>query len=53
MHPIKELVFLDERRIANVSSFNPLRPSGKHMNHLLSQSVMLHFVFVGFACFSL
>jgi hypothetical protein len=33
--------------------FNPLRPSGNYMNHLLWQSVMLHFVFIGFACFSL
>jgi hypothetical protein len=31
---------------------NPLRPSGNYMNHLLSQSVMLHFVFIGFAWFS-
>jgi hypothetical protein len=30
-----------------------LRPSGKYMNHLFWQSVMLHFVFIGFACFSL
>jgi hypothetical protein len=32
---------------------NPLRPSGNYMNHLLSQSVMLHFVFTGFVWFSL
>jgi D-alanyl-lipoteichoic acid acyltransferase DltB (MBOAT superfamily) len=32
---------------------NPLRPSGNYMNHLLWQSVMLHFVFIGFAWFSL
>jgi hypothetical protein len=34
-------------------NFNPLRQSGNYMNHLLWQSVMLHFVFVGFAWFSL
>jgi hypothetical protein len=33
--------------------FNPLRPSGKYMNHLLWQSVMMHFVFIGLAWFSL
>jgi hypothetical protein len=32
---------------------NPLRPSGNYMNHLLWQSVMLHFVFIGFSWFSL
>jgi hypothetical protein len=32
---------------------NPLRPSGNYMNHLLWQSVMLHFVFIGFVWFSL
>jgi hypothetical protein len=32
---------------------NPLRLSGNYMNHLLWQSVMLHFVFIGFAWFSL
>jgi hypothetical protein len=26
----------------------PLRPSGNYMNHLLWQSVMLHFAFIGF-----
>jgi D-alanyl-lipoteichoic acid acyltransferase DltB (MBOAT superfamily) len=31
----------------------PLRPSGNYMNHLLWQSVMLHFVFIGFAWFPL
>jgi hypothetical protein len=30
---------------------NPLRPSGNYMNHLLWQSVMLHFVFIGFVWF--
>jgi hypothetical protein len=46
--------------ILNVSSefemwtgFNPLRPSGNYMNHLLWQSVMLHFVFIGFVWLSL
>jgi len=33
--------------------FIPLRPSGNYMNHLLWQSVKLHFVFIGFAWFSL
>jgi hypothetical protein len=32
---------------------NPLRPSGSYINHLLWQSVMLHFVFIGFVWFSL
>jgi D-alanyl-lipoteichoic acid acyltransferase DltB (MBOAT superfamily) len=32
---------------------NPLRPSGNYMNHLLWQSVVLHFVFTGFVRFSL
>jgi hypothetical protein len=31
--------------------FNPLRPSGNYMSHLLWQSVMLHFVFIGFVWF--
>jgi hypothetical protein len=30
-----------------------LRPSGNYMNHLLWKSVMLYFVFIGFAWFSL
>jgi hypothetical protein len=34
-------------------TFNPLRPSGNYMNYLLWQSVMLNFVFIGFAWFSL
>jgi hypothetical protein len=33
--------------------FNPLRPSGKYMNHLLWHSIMLHFVFISFERFSL
>jgi hypothetical protein len=33
--------------------FNPLRPSGNCMNHMLWQSIMLHFVFIGFAWLSL
>jgi hypothetical protein len=32
----------------NIDILNPLRPSGNYMNHLLWQSVMLHFVFIGF-----
>jgi hypothetical protein len=32
---------------------NPLRPIGNYTNHLLWQSVMLHFVFMSFALFSL
>jgi hypothetical protein len=32
---------------------NHLRPSGNYMNHLLWQSVMLQFVFIGFVWFSL
>jgi hypothetical protein len=32
---------------------NALRPSGNHVNHLLWQSVMLHFVIIGFAWLSL
>jgi hypothetical protein len=32
---------------------NPLRLSGNYMNHLLWQSVMLHFVFIGFGWFSM
>jgi hypothetical protein len=36
-----------------IKILNPLRPSGSYMNHLLWQSVMLHFVFIGFARFSL
>jgi hypothetical protein len=32
---------------------SPLRPSGNYMNHLLWQSVMLHFVFISFVWFSL
>jgi hypothetical protein len=32
-------------------SFNPLKPSGNYVCHLLYQSVMLHFVFVGFVSF--
>jgi hypothetical protein len=35
------------------SVINPLRPSGNYMNHLLWKSVMLYFVFIGFAWFSL
>jgi hypothetical protein len=35
------------------SIFNPLGPSSSYMNHLLWQSVMLHFVFVGFAWLTL
>jgi D-alanyl-lipoteichoic acid acyltransferase DltB (MBOAT superfamily) len=31
----------------------PLRPSGNYMKHLLWQSLMLHFVFIGFVGFSL
>jgi D-alanyl-lipoteichoic acid acyltransferase DltB (MBOAT superfamily) len=34
-------------------NFNPLRLSGNYMNDLLWQSVMLHFVFMGFVWFSL
>jgi hypothetical protein len=37
----------------HLQTLNPLRPSGNYMNHLLWQSVMLHFVFIGFAWFSL
>jgi hypothetical protein len=33
--------------------FSSLTPSGNYMNHLLRQSVMLYFVFIGFAWFSL
>jgi hypothetical protein len=33
--------------------FNPLRPSGNYINHMLCQSLMLHFVFIGFQWFSL
>jgi hypothetical protein len=36
-----------------LTDLNHLRPSGNYMNHLLWQSVMLHFVFIGFAWFSL
>jgi hypothetical protein len=67
-HPIKmhkmfggkyEPLDADERVIIRISSkryvdwINPLRPSGNYMNHLLSQSVMLHFVFIDFVWFSL
>jgi hypothetical protein len=41
---------------SSIISFNihyPLRPSGNYMNHLLWQSVMLNFVLIGFAWFSL
>jgi hypothetical protein len=41
----------DIRQELNI--FNPLKPSGDYMNHLLLQSVMLHFVFTGFVWFSL
>jgi hypothetical protein len=34
-------------------NFVSLRPSGNYMNHLLWQSVMLHFLFIRFAWFSL
>jgi hypothetical protein len=34
-------------------TLTPLRPSGNYMNHLLWQSAMLYFVFIGFALFSL
>jgi hypothetical protein len=33
--------------------FNPLRTSGNYMNHMLWQSVMLYFIFIGFVWFSL
>jgi hypothetical protein len=36
-----------------VVQIKPLRPSGNYMDHLLWQSVMLHFVFIGFVWFSL
>jgi D-alanyl-lipoteichoic acid acyltransferase DltB (MBOAT superfamily) len=39
--------------VAQEENIKPLRPSGNYMNHLLWQSVMLHFVFIGFAWFSL
>jgi hypothetical protein len=39
--------------MSKVDYFNPLRPSGNYVNHLLWQPVMLHFVFIGFAWFSL
>jgi hypothetical protein len=35
------------------AKFNPLRPNGNYVNHLLWQSAVLHFVFIGFAWFSL
>jgi hypothetical protein len=35
-----------------VEETNPLRPSGNYMNHMLWQSVMLHFVFIRFVWFS-
>jgi hypothetical protein len=35
-----------------VHILNPLRPSGNYMNHLLCQSAMLYFVFIGFEKFS-
>jgi hypothetical protein len=34
-------------------TLNPLRPNGNYMNHLLWQSVMLHFEFIGLVWFSL
>jgi hypothetical protein len=34
-------------------TLNPLRPGGNYMNHVLWQSLMLHFIFIGFASFSL
>jgi hypothetical protein len=37
---------------APLANFNPLKLSGKYMYHLLSQSVMLHFVFMCFIQFS-
>jgi hypothetical protein len=37
---------------APLANFNPLRLSSKDMYHLLSQSVMLHFVFMRFIQFS-
>jgi hypothetical protein len=36
-----------------INVLNPLRQSGKYMNHLLWQSIMLHFVFIGFVRFSM
>jgi hypothetical protein len=40
-------------RKQNNGAINPLMPNGNYMNHLRWQSVMLHFVFIGFAWFSL
>jgi hypothetical protein len=35
-----------------VLPINPLKPSGDYMNHLLYQSVILHFIFMGLVWFS-
>jgi hypothetical protein len=39
--------------VRDCQKFNPLRPNGNYMNHLLWQSLMLNFVFTGFVWFSL
>jgi hypothetical protein len=41
------------RETKTLVSLNPLRPRGNYMNNLLWQSVMLHFVFIGFLWFSM
>jgi hypothetical protein len=40
-----------EKRCRQLDGVNPLRSSGNYKNHLLWQSVMLHFVFIGFVWF--
>jgi hypothetical protein len=39
--------------LVDITYVSPLRQSGNYMNHLFWQSVMLHFVFIGFAWFSM
>jgi hypothetical protein len=46
-------VLCPEGSVAIKTPINSLKPSGNYTNHLLWQSVMLHFVFIGFARFSL
>jgi hypothetical protein len=36
--------------VVSCKIFNPLKPSGNYMFHLLRHSVTLHFVFMGFVC---
>jgi hypothetical protein len=49
----KKAIYAISGQTVATDHVNRLRPSGNYVNHLLWQSVMLHFVFIGFAWFSL